>query len=146
MKLWWTNCVMREMLAISSYCTRPIIEGVDGLITELAEHFQLAIVTAPRRGFRSHPCTGRPAKNVTTPNVVLHGFRSQSSCYQNSKPDPQPYLLALSRFGVNPAELIIEDSERGLRSAVAAGIDCAAIYHPFTARQRFAKAGIGSLT
>ena len=68
-------------------------------------------------------------------------FVLKRSYYQNSKPDPQPYLLALSRFGIEPSQaLVIEDSERGLRSAVAAGIDCAAIYHPFTARQRFAKA------
>jgi HAD superfamily hydrolase (TIGR01509 family) len=100
--------------------TRPItIEGVDGLIAELAEHFQLAIVTMSR-----------------DVDFVL-----KRSHYQNSKPDPQPYLLALSRFGIEPSQaLVVEDSERGLRSAVAAGIDCAAIYHPFTAGQRFAKA------
>ena len=59
----------------------------------------------------------------------------------NSKPDPEPYLLALSRFGIEPSKaLVIEDSERGLRSAVAAGIHCAAVYHPFTADQDFTKA------
>ena len=124
--------------------TRPItIEGVDGLIAELAEHFQLAIVTTSRDVDFDliHALDGQP-RTSTTPDVVRHmDFVLKRSHYQNSKPDPQPYLLALSRFGIEPSQaLVIEDSERGLRSAVAAGIDCAAIYHPFTAGQRFAKA------
>ena len=124
--------------------TRPItIEGVDSLIAELAEHFQLAIVTTSRDVDFDliHALDGQP-RTSTTPDVVRHmDFILKRSHYQNSKPDPQPYLLALARFGIEPSQaLVIEDSERGLRSAVAAGIDCAAIYHPFTARQRFAKA------
>ena len=124
--------------------TRPItIEGVDSLIAELAEHFQLAIVTTSRDVDFDliHALDGQP-RTSTTPDVVRHmDFVLKRSHYQNSKPDPQPYLLALSRFGIESSQaLVIEDSERGLRSAVAAGIDCAAIYHPFTARQRFAKA------
>lgn len=124
--------------------TRPItIEGVDSLIAELAEHFQLAIVTTSRDVDFDliHALDGQP-RTSTTPDVVRHmDFILKRSHYQNSKPDPQPYLLALSRFGIESSQaLVIEDSERGLRSAVAAGIDCAAIYHPFTAGQRFAKA------
>ena len=124
--------------------TRPItIEGVDGLIAELAEHFQLAIVTTSRDvDFDLIHALDGQQRTSTTPDVVRHmDFILKRSHYQNSKPDPQPYLLALSRFGIESSQaLVIEDSERGLRSAVAAGIDCAAIYHPFTARQRFAKA------
>ena len=124
--------------------TRPItIEGVDDLIAEVAEHFQLAIVTTSRDVDFDliHALDGQP-RTPTTPDVVRHmDFILKRSHYQNSKPDPQPYLLALARFGIEPSQaLVIEDSERGLRSAVAAGIDCAAIYHPFTAGQRFAKA------
>ena len=124
--------------------TRPItIEGVDDLIAEVAEHFQLAIVTTSRDADFDliHALDGQP-RTPTTPDVVRHmDFILKRSHYQNSKPDPQPYLLALARFGIEPSQaLVIEDSERGLRSAVSAGIDCAAIYHPFTARQRFTEA------
>jgi beta-phosphoglucomutase-like phosphatase (HAD superfamily) len=130
--------------------TRPItIEGVDDLIAEVAEHFQLAIVTTSRDADFDliHALDGQP-RTPTTPDVVRHmDFILKRSHYQNSKPDPQPYLLALARFGIEPSQaLVIEDSERGLRSAVAAGIDCAAIYHPFTARQCFARARYRSLT
>jgi beta-phosphoglucomutase-like phosphatase (HAD superfamily) len=45
--------------------------------------------------------------------------------YERSKPDPDPYLAALARMGLHPREcLVIEDSERGLRSANAAGLAC----------------------
>ena len=91
--------------------SQPIrIPQADEVIAVLAEHFQLAIVTTSR----------------DEDFDLIH---------------PEPYLLALSRFGIEPAKaLVIEDSERGLRAAVAAGIDCAALYHPFTAAQNFDKA------
>jgi beta-phosphoglucomutase len=38
------------------------------------------------------------------------------------KPDPEPYLVALERLGVDAeAALVVEDSPNGVRSAVAAG-------------------------
>lgn len=41
---------------------------------------------------------------------------------KRGKPDPEPYLLAASRLGVNPAEcLVIEDSINGVKSGKAAG-------------------------
>ena len=85
---------------------------------------------------------GGYTRTIATPDVVRHmDFILKRSHYQNSKPDPEPYLLALSRFGIEPSNaLVIEDSERGLRSAVAAGIHCAAVYHPFTANQDFTHA------
>ncbi|MFT7654135.1 MAG: beta-phosphoglucomutase-like phosphatase (HAD superfamily), partial [Candidatus Azotimanducaceae bacterium] len=48
---------------------------------------------------------------------------------------------ALEYFGIDRRQaLVVEDSARGLRSAVAAGIDCAVVYHPFTAPQDFSQA------
>lgn len=39
------------------------------------------------------------------------------------KPDPQPYLLAAERLGVDPTQCVaIEDSPSGVRSATAAGM------------------------
>jgi beta-phosphoglucomutase-like phosphatase (HAD superfamily) len=127
--------------------SRPIrIAGADAVVAELAAHFNMAIVTTSRdEDFDLiHGLDGGP-KTTHTPDVVRHmDFVLKRSDYRNSKPDPEPYLLALSRFDIDPeTALVVEDSERGLRSAVAAGIDCAAIYHPFTAAQNFAKARYG---
>jgi HAD superfamily hydrolase (TIGR01509 family) len=45
--------------------------------------------------------------------------------YAHTKPDPDPYLTALRRARLRPEEcVVIEDTERGLASAVAAGIRC----------------------
>jgi beta-phosphoglucomutase-like phosphatase (HAD superfamily) len=53
--------------------------------------------------------------------------------YQNAKPHPEPYLTGLRRFGATKEEaLVVEDSLRGLRSAVAAGIDCVIVHNHFT--------------
>lgn len=42
-----------------------------------------------------------------------------------TKPSPEPYLMAVRRAGCTPQECVaIEDSERGLLSAKAAGIAC----------------------
>lgn len=42
-----------------------------------------------------------------------------------SKPFPDPYLLALEKSGLEKSQcLVIEDNERGLRAAKAAGLTC----------------------
>jgi HAD superfamily hydrolase (TIGR01509 family) len=61
--------------------------------------------------------------------------------YTVAKPDPAPYLTALERLGADKEEtLVVEDSSRGLRSAVAAGIDCAIVHNDFTKAQDFSQA------
>ncbi|MFZ6819738.1 HAD family hydrolase [Undibacterium sp. Ji22W] len=48
--------------------------------------------------------------------------------YANSKPAPDPYLLGLEKLAI-PREhcLVVEDSPRGLRSAISAGLQCVVI-------------------
>jgi sugar-phosphatase len=44
------------------------------------------------------------------------------------KPDPEPFLLAASRIGIDPARCVaFEDSTNGLISARAAGMTCIGI-------------------
>ncbi|MCH7736475.1 MAG: HAD family phosphatase [Chloroflexi bacterium] len=51
----------------------------------------------------------------------------------NPKPDPEIYLLAAERLGVEPADcLVIEDSPNGARAGVAAGMNVIAVATPFT--------------
>ncbi len=58
-----------------------------------------------------------------------------------TKPHPEPYLSAMAKLGVRPEEcLAVEDSERGLASAHAAGIACIVVPNPLTRIQRFEKA------
>jgi HAD superfamily hydrolase (TIGR01509 family) len=60
--------------------------------------------------------------------------------YRLSKPHPEPYLAGLKRLGATREEtLVVEDSSRGLNSAVAAGIDCAVGYNEFTKAHDFSQ-------
>ena len=46
-----------------------------------------------------------------------------SGDYARPKPNPDPYLLAAERLGVDPADcLALEDSHNGVRAAAAAGM------------------------
>jgi HAD superfamily hydrolase (TIGR01509 family) len=61
--------------------------------------------------------------------------------YSHSKPNPEPYLLAIERSGFRAEEcLVIEDSERGLTAAKEAGIRCIVIPNEFTRSSNFAGA------
>lgn len=63
--------------------------------------------------------------------------------YARAKPHPDPYLSGLRRFQAPLAQtLVVEDSARGLKSAVAAGIDCVVVHNDFTARQDLSAATI----
>jgi HAD superfamily hydrolase (TIGR01509 family) len=115
--------------------TKPLeIPGVEETLQALAGSFQMAVVTTSKGvDFTAI----HSARNILEPM----SFSLVREDYKNSKPDPEPYLLALERFGARPEEaLVIEDSERGLRAAVAAGIDCAVVDNAFTRNHDFSGA------
>jgi len=59
----------------------------------------------------------------------------------NAKPHPEPYLKAMEMLGMTPEQcLAVEDSRRGLDSAVAAGLRCIAVPNALTRVQRFERA------
>lgn len=122
--------VRRDALYRELLLTRPIeIPGVVETLERLHGRVRMAVVTTATRA------------DVE----VIHEHRDLLSFmelvlvredYDRAKPHPEPYLTALDRLGVEPGDaLVVEDSARGLRSAVAAGIDCAVVDHPFTAAQ-----------
>jgi beta-phosphoglucomutase-like phosphatase (HAD superfamily) len=52
--------------------------------------------------------------------------------YRNSKPHPEPFLLAAERLGVAPEDcLVFEDTEMGIQSATAAGMASVKIQQPW---------------
>ncbi|HVV17177.1 MAG TPA: HAD family phosphatase [Polyangia bacterium] len=94
------------------------IPGVFEVVRRLAARYRLAIVTSaePEPFARTHARTG------LLPLFELVLTRADTV---RAKPAPDPYLLAVSRLGVPAARcLVIEDSERGLRAAKAAGLSC----------------------
>jgi HAD superfamily hydrolase (TIGR01509 family) len=95
-----------------------LIAGVEPALARLAAHFRMAIVTSSQA--RHFACIHRSTGILPRFEFVL------TRCdYSQSKPHPEPYLLALSRSGLSASEcLVIEDSERGLTAAKAAGLTC----------------------
>ncbi len=74
---------------------------------------------------------------------LLHHFELilTAADFTRFKPHPEPYLLAAERIGADPAEcLVIEDTERGLRSALAAGMRCVVVPHALSRHGDFSGA------
>jgi len=60
---------------------------------------------------------------------------------EQPKPHPEPYLKAMAQLGVEPERcLAVEDSRRGMDSALAAGLRCIAVPNALTRVQCFDRA------
>ncbi len=122
--------------------TKPIeIEGVVETLAELSKYVRMAIVTTARRADFE---IIHEKRQITR----FMDFILVRDDYELAKPHPEPYLTGMKRFGASREEtLVVEDSSRGLNSAVAAGIDCAVVHNDFTESQDFSQAShrIGSL-
>ena len=110
------------------------IKGVFEVLSELAQHYQMAIVTTCRRD----------DFELIHSNLDLLQFMQfvlTREDYAESKPHPEPYLTALQKFSATSSQaLVVEDSERGLRAARAAAIDCAVVDYRFTRGHDFSAA------
>jgi HAD superfamily hydrolase (TIGR01509 family) len=95
-----------------------LLPGVPHIVQRLSRHHRMAIVTSSER---------EPFELIHRGTDLLQHFELilTRDAYVHSKPHPEPYLTALVRLGL-PAEacLVIEDSQRGLRAAKAAGLTC----------------------
>ena len=110
------------------------IKGVFEVLSEVAQHYQMAIVTTCRRD----------DFELIHSNLDLLQFMQfvlTREDYAESKPHPEPYLTALQKFSATSSQaLVVEDSERGLRAAQAAAIDCAVVDYHFTRGHDFSAA------
>ncbi|MBP1720141.1 MAG: putative hydrolase superfamily [Deltaproteobacteria bacterium] len=115
--------------------TRDIaMDGAGEVLRQLAGRFRMGIVTSSKREHFEiiHRRTGF---------LPYFDFVVGEGDYRRSKPDPEPYQIALERCGSRVDEcLAIEDSERGLRAAKGAGLDCWVIPTPLTVGSDFARA------
>lgn len=110
------------------------IDGVVDALAELSTYVRMAIVTTARRVDFELIHQKRRIRQFMEFVLVREDYRL-------AKPHPEPYLTGLRRFGASKEEaLVVEDSARGLKSAVAAGIDCAVVRNDFTSAQDFSQA------
>ena len=110
------------------------IEGVVEALAELSKYVRMAIVTTAKRVDFEIIHEKRQIRQFMDFVLVRED-------YSLTKPHPEPYLTGLKRFGATKEEtLVVEDSPRGLSSAVAAGIDCVIVYNDFSKGQDFSQA------
>ncbi len=110
------------------------IEGVLETLDVLAGEYRMGIVT-----------TSKPpdfALIHERRSILDHmEFHLTRGDYERAKPHPEPYLRGLQRVGATAAEtVVVEDSARGLKSAIAAGIDCIVVANKFTEAHDLSKA------
>jgi HAD superfamily hydrolase (TIGR01509 family) len=117
------------------------IEGVVEALAELSKYVRMGIVTTAKRADFEIIHEKRQIRQFMDFVLVRED-------YELAKPHPEPYLAGLKRLGATKEEtLVVEDSSRGLNSAVAAGIDCVIVHNEFTKAHDFSRASyrIGTL-
>jgi HAD superfamily hydrolase (TIGR01509 family) len=108
--------------------------GVRECLQALCAHMRMGIVTGSRRDHFE-------AMHRTSGLMPYFEFTLTHDEYERSKPHPEPYLTAVERYDLDPGScVVIEDSERGVRSAVAAGLRCIAVPNALTRDGDFSEA------
>lgn len=111
-----------------------LIDGVPDALEKLHEKFLMAVVTSTRKRHFDiiHEHTG----------ITRHfDFILTAENFENSKPHPEPYLKAFEKSGFKKSEcLVVEDTERGLQAATAAGLKCIIIPNELTKGGKFLNA------
>ncbi len=120
---------MLVQLIASSLAPMP---GAISLINDLhSADIPIAVATS---------ATAEYADNVLTRLQLkpLFQFILTSADIQRGKPDPEIYLLAASRLGIPPTQImVLEDSANGCRAAVAAGAYTVAVPNRHTKNHNF---------
>ncbi len=125
------NAVYRDLLAASGDLARP---GMRRLVQSLHGRARMAVVTSSNQDHFEiiHQGTGL---------TKYFEFVVSAGQYAKAKPDPEPYLVALSRLGVAPQDCVaVEDSPRGFQAARAAGLSCIVIRTPLARAHDFSGA------
>ena len=122
----------RNMLYAQLIAEAPrVLPGVHEVVALLHPRYRMGVVTSSRRDHFEiiHRHTG-----------LLHYFDfvvTADDCAR-TKPCPDPYVRALEVSGMGRDScLAVEDSERGLEAATAAGIRCAIVPSRLTGAQAF---------
>ena len=108
----------RERMAVNP----PFAPGVADFFRDLSGRYKLGVVSSSAHA-EIDPLLGAAGILPYLGTVVGGGD------VQRHKPDPEPYLLAAGRLGIQSA-LVVEDSAPGLESARAAGFAAVRITDP----------------
>jgi HAD superfamily hydrolase (TIGR01509 family) len=115
--------------------TEPcLIEGVEETLRALHGKVRMGVVTSSRRQHFE-------ITHARTDLRKYLDFVLTLEDYPRTKPHPDPYLTAMAQFGLEPDRcIVIEDSERGLAAATAAGLECLIVRTEWSKDGDFSKA------
>jgi HAD superfamily hydrolase (TIGR01509 family) len=126
----WRNERYAELLGQEELA----LAGVKEVLKRLHGRINMAIVTS---SLKSHFDIIHRRSGL----LPFFDFCLTREDYARSKPDAEPYLLALQKSGQQAQHaLVIEDSPRGLAAAKAAGLTCWVIPGSHTSGQDFPEA------
>lgn len=111
-----------------------VIQGVGDVLQSLHGKVRMGVVTSSRRDhFNIAHAKGGLLR--------YFDFILTREDYEHTKPHPEPYLTALKRHRLAPEQcIVVEDSERGLASARAAGLECLIVLSEWTKDGDFSQA------
>ena len=118
----WALYPAKKQLFQSRMTSPPFEAALVAMLPELQGAYKLAVVSSS-------------SASEIEPLLVAAGIRQHfdtivgGSDVSRHKPDPEPYLLAASRLGVERA-LVLEDSAAGIASGRAAGFEVLTVGHP----------------
>ena len=103
-----------------------VIDGAEEVLWSLHGKVRMGVVTSARR---QHFEIAH-AKSGLLPHLDFVLTRED---YRHTKPHPEPYLTAMARNNLRPEEcIVVEDSERGVAAAMAAGLRCLIVLSEWT--------------
>jgi HAD superfamily hydrolase (TIGR01509 family) len=112
----------------------PAIPGAEEVLRSLFGRVRMGVVTSARREHFD-------AIHAKSGLVQYFDFVLTREDYVRSKPHPEPYLTALQRYDLDRDRcIVIEDSERGLKAASAAGLECVVVLSEWTKDGDFGRA------
>jgi len=110
--------IERQRQQMEREMTFPLIEGVWDFLQDLKRHGILtAVVTSSDRSKMEN------VREKASPLISLMDAVLTAEDFTRSKPDPDPYLKAAERLGVETSEAVVfEDALKGLKSGLASGM------------------------
>jgi HAD superfamily hydrolase (TIGR01509 family) len=107
--------VVAAVVAALRAGTVAVMDGAADTVRRLASQLPVAIASS------AHPAVIEAAVDALGLHGVFHAIASSDEV-AHGKPEPDVYLLAASRLGVEPSRcLVVEDSTKGVLSGKAAG-------------------------
>ncbi|WP_136681562.1 HAD family phosphatase [Neptunomonas sp. XY-337] len=123
---------LTQAFLASSYF--PAMDSADALVRFAAQHLPIALVSGSQGFCIEASLQGHRWKELFTVVVTADDVT-------RNKPEPDSYLMALDRLNVAGRPCIaIEDTQSGVRAALAAGLDVVAIRNSHSAQHDFSGA------